>query len=50
MLSFMLCTPKIDAYPVLQNAVEWSDVVKMQMQMKMQMKWLIDFAELLILN
>jgi len=38
MLNSILCTPKIDAYPVLQNAVECSDAE------------LIDFAELLILN
>jgi len=34
----MLCTPKSDAYSVLQNAVECSDAE------------LIEFAELLILN
>jgi len=34
----MLCTPKSDAYPVLQNPVECSDVE------------LIDFEELLLLN
>ena len=40
MLRSVLCTPKSDAYPVLQNAVECSDAE------------LIDFAELhvLILN
>ena len=39
-MSSMLCrpTPKSDAYPILQNAVECSDAE------------LIDFAELLILN
>ena len=35
MLSSMLCTPKSDAYLILQNAVECSDAE------------LIDFAELL---